>query len=54
VNVNVYDEAVASQLERMFFEDIARSREITKRKWFRRPMFDRLKESFAGVFKKQL
>jgi cardiolipin synthase len=54
VNVNVYDEGVAAQLEQMFLEDAARSHEITGRKWLRRPMFDRLKESFAGVFKKQL
>jgi hypothetical protein len=38
----------------MFFEDVSRSVEITGRKWLRRPFFDRFKESFAGVFKKQL
>jgi cardiolipin synthase len=54
VNVNVYDEDIARQMEEMFFEDVARSIEITPVKWLRRPMFDRLKESFAGVFKKQL
>jgi cardiolipin synthase len=54
VNVNVYDENVAADMETMFFEDVARSVEITKRKWFRRPAFQRLKESFAGVFKRQL
>jgi cardiolipin synthase len=54
VNVNVYDEGVAAQLEQMFLDDVARSHEITARKWFRRPMFDRLKESLAGVFKRQL
>jgi cardiolipin synthase len=54
VNVNVYDEAIARQLETMFFEDVARSTEITPRKWLRRTAFDRLKEVFAGVFKRQL
>ena len=54
VNVNVYDEAIARQVETMFFEDVARSTEITPRKWLRRPAFDRLKEAFAGVFKRQL
>jgi cardiolipin synthase len=54
VNVNVYDEGVAKQVEQMFFEDVERSHEITTRKWLRRPVFDRLKESFAGVFKRQL
>jgi cardiolipin synthase len=54
VNVNVYDEAIASQMETMFFEDVARSTEISPLKWLRRPAFDRLKEAFAGVFKRQL
>jgi len=54
VNVNIYDEAIAGQMETMFFQDMARSQEITARKWLRRPAFHRLKEAFAGVFKKQL
>ncbi|MGZ8796368.1 MAG: cardiolipin synthase [Thermoanaerobaculia bacterium] len=54
VNVNVYDEAIAKQVETMFFQDVARSTEITPRKWLRRTAFDRLKEAFAGVFKRQL
>jgi cardiolipin synthase A/B len=54
VNVNVYDEAIAQQVEQMFMDDMARSVEITGRKWLRRPMFDRMKEAFAGVFKRQL
>jgi cardiolipin synthase len=54
VNVNVYDEAIASQVEQMFMDDVAKSVEITPRKWLRRPFFDRFKEGFAGVFKKQL
>lgn len=54
VNVNVFDENIASQMEEMFFEDVSRSVEITGRKWLRRPVFDRLKEGFAGVFKRQL
>jgi cardiolipin synthase len=54
VNVNVYDEAIARQVETMFFEDVARSTEITPLKWLRRTALDRLKEAFAGVFKRQL
>jgi cardiolipin synthase A/B len=54
VNVNVYDEAIASQVEQMFMDDVAKSVEITPRKWLRRPFFDRFKEGFAGVFKRQL
>ncbi len=54
VNVNVYDEAIAAQMEQMFFEDVSRSVEVTGRKWLRRPFFDRFKEGFAGVFRRQL
>ena len=54
VNVNVYDEGVAKQMEAIFMDDLARSHEITLRKWFRRPMFDRVKENFADLFKRQL
>jgi len=54
VNVNIYDEGVASQMEKMFEEDLHRSREITGAKWFRRGLFERVKEKVAGVFKAQL
>jgi cardiolipin synthase len=54
VNVNVYDAGIAAQMEAMFQEDLARSREVTQAKWFRRPVFDRLKEAVAGVLKRQL
>ena len=54
VNVNVYDTAIAAQMESMFFDDIAKSIEITGLKWLRRPFFDKLKESLAGVLKRQL
>ena len=54
VNVNVYDGGIAKEMETMFFEDLARSREITMRRWFKRPAIERLKERIAGVFKPQL
>ena len=54
VNVNIYDESIATQMERMFFEDLARSEEITRRRWLRRPAFDRVKERVAEWFKPQL
>ncbi|HUP46030.1 MAG TPA: cardiolipin synthase [Thermoanaerobaculia bacterium] len=54
VNVNVYDEGIAREMEAMFFEDLARSHEIEMTKWFRRPVLDRLKENFADLFKRQL
>jgi cardiolipin synthase len=54
VNVNVHDAATAHQMETIFFEDLARSREITLRKWFKRGTWDKLKERFANVFRPQL
>jgi cardiolipin synthase len=54
VNVNIYDETIAAQMEQMFFEDLARSEEITKRRWIKRPWFDRIKEKMAGWLKPQL
>jgi len=54
VNVNIFDESIAAQMEQMFFEDLARSEEITRRRWVARPWLDRLKERVAGWLKPQL
>ena len=54
VNVNIYSEEIAQQMESMFFEDLKRSEEITLRKWFRRPRWSRVKEALADVLKPQL
>jgi len=54
VNVNVYDEGIAGQMEAMFREDLLRSEEITQRKWLRRPRFEKLKEKLGNWLKPQL
>ena len=54
VNVNVYDAATAKLMEEMFYEDLARSREITVRRWLARGLFDRVKEKIANVLRPQL
>lgn len=54
VNVNIYDASTAKRMEEIFFEDLARSREITERKWLRRGTFDRVKEKIANVLRPQL
>ncbi|HEX7154669.1 MAG TPA: cardiolipin synthase [Thermoanaerobaculia bacterium] len=54
VNVNIYDEGIAARMEQMFFEDLARSQEITKGRWKRRGFVDRAKEWVADFFKPQL
>jgi cardiolipin synthase len=54
VNVNVYDESVAAQMEQMFYEDLARSEEITAPRFIKRPWGERVKEWFADWLKPQL
>jgi cardiolipin synthase len=54
VNVNVYDEGVAEQMQLMFDDDLARSHEVTLRRFFHRPKFERWKERVAEMFKGQL
>jgi cardiolipin synthase len=54
VNVNIYDAGTAKRMEEIFFEDLARSREITKGKWFKRGSLDRWKERIANVLRPQL
>ena len=54
MNVNIYDDEIAQQMESMFFQDLAKCEEITLRKWFRRPRWARIKETLADVLKPQL
>ena len=54
VNVNIYDEAIAAQMEAMFHEDLKACEEITPRKWLKRPRWSRIKEAIADVLKPQL
>ncbi|HXH41189.1 MAG TPA: phospholipase D-like domain-containing protein [Thermoanaerobaculia bacterium] len=54
VNVNIYDDAIAAQMETMFHADLARCEEVTLSKWFRRGWLEKMKEKMAGVFKPQL
>ncbi|MEO6259482.1 MAG: cardiolipin synthase [Thermoanaerobaculia bacterium] len=54
VNVNIFDPGIATQMEAMFHEDLARSEEISLHQWFQRSWFDRLKERVAERLKPQL
>jgi len=54
VNINIYNDDVAAQMETMFHADLARCEEVTLRKWFRRGWMDRAKENVAGFFRPQL
>jgi cardiolipin synthase len=54
VNINVYNDDVAAQMETMFHADLARCEEVKLRKWFRRGLLDRTKEKLASIFRPQL
>ena len=54
VNVNIYSEDIAAEMEQMFFEDLARSEEITRPRFLKRPWLERVKERVAGWLKPQL
>jgi cardiolipin synthase len=54
VNINIYNDDIAAQMEAMFHADLARCEEVTLRKWFRRGWLDKTKEKLAGVFRPQL
>ncbi|MEA2336216.1 MAG: hypothetical protein QOE82_223 [Thermoanaerobaculia bacterium] len=54
VNINVYNDDIAAQMESMFHADLAKCEEVNLRKWFRRGWLDRVKEKVAEVFKPQL
>lgn len=54
VNVNIYDPGVAAKMEQMFFEDLARSEEMSPLSWRKRPWLDRIKERIGGWLKPQL
>ena len=54
VSVNIYDSAIAAQMEQMFYADLARSEEVSSGRWRHRSRLDRLKERVAGWFKEQL
>ncbi len=54
VNINVYDEEIAQQMEAMFMDDLKQSTEITPRLWLRRPRWSKIKEALADVIRPQL
>jgi cardiolipin synthase len=54
VNINIYNDGLAAEMETMFHADLARCEEVTLRKWFRRGWLDKTKEKLAGVFRPQL
>ena len=54
VNINVYSDDLAAQMETMFHADLVRCEEVKLRKWFRRGLLERTKEKLASIFRPQL
>jgi cardiolipin synthase len=45
VNVEIYDEAVARQMEEIFAADAAGAQEVTASEWQRRPLLEKIGET---------
>jgi len=53
-NLNVIDPAFAREQTRVFDDDRGRSRQVTLESWRRRPLWERLRERWALVFRSQI
>jgi cardiolipin synthase len=53
-NLNVYDGAFAREQQRIFEQDLERSRRITLEQWTRRPLREKLWDYAAGLLSSQL
>ena len=53
VNLVAFDPRLADRLEEDFARDLAASRRVTYRRWYRRPMFDRMHEWLGALIERQ-
>jgi len=53
-NLNVYDRHFAAAQERIFEQDLERSRRITLEQWERRPLSEKLWDHALGLLSSQL
>jgi cardiolipin synthase len=53
VNLVAFDPRLAERLEEDFARDLAASRSVTYRKWYRRPIFERLHEWLGALIERQ-
>jgi cardiolipin synthase len=53
-NVGILDSDFGRQMVEMFNEDLENSAEITLDEWLRRPLCDKVKEYFFGLFRRRL
>jgi cardiolipin synthase A/B len=53
INLVAFDPRLAERLDEDFARDLAASRRVTYRKWYRRPMFERLHEWLGALLERQ-
>ena len=53
-NLNIYDKAFAAAVERVFEQDMARSRPVTYEAWLHRPWHERALENVSALLSSQL
>ena len=53
-NLNVYDRVFAERIERVFEQDLARSREVSYEAWSRRPWTEKVLERLSTLFASQM
>ena len=53
-NLNVYEAGFAAQVERVFEQDLERSRRITYEAWLARPWGEQMLEKFSAIFASQM
>jgi cardiolipin synthase len=53
-NVGILDSGFASQMTKIFEEDLKQSPRIEKKRWSRRPFAEKLKEHFFSLFRRRL
>lgn len=53
-NVGIYGESFASEMRRIFEDDLRHSHRLELEAWKRRPVFERIKEAFYTMFRRNL
>jgi cardiolipin synthase len=52
-NLNVFDEGFATELEKVFEADLARSKKVLLEEWVKRPFHEKFAERMYGIFRPQ-
>lgn len=52
-NLNIFDEAFATEMEKVFETDLARSKRVILEEWVKRPFHEKVLERIYGIFRPQ-